>query len=69
MSYHGIGFTLDEEADVLTSVHKMLTLQEQEARARKAALIFGIAGALFAAVRLGIVFAPKVRRKRPGAGS
>ena len=45
-------------------LEEILRRQKAEATKRRLALLIGGAGALFAAIRLGIIFAPKVRRRR-----
>jgi hypothetical protein len=45
-------------------LEEILRRQKEEASKRRLALIIGGAGALFAAIRLGVIFAPKVKRRR-----
>lgn len=43
---------------------EMVELQKKEARDRKLAVVFTVAGALFAAARLGLVAVPFIKEKR-----
>lgn len=66
-----LGLTEEETADLVVgqqsiqkSVDKLIALHKAEERARIVALLIGAGGALFAAVRLGIIVFPKVRARR-----
>jgi hypothetical protein len=67
MSYRFLG---DDETDgqidaqILAVVHKIRKQQEEAERFRKLSFLATVGGALFAAVRLGILFAPKIRRRK-----
>jgi hypothetical protein len=45
-------------------LEEIVRRQKEQAEKRRLALIIGGAGALFAAIRLGVIFAPKVKRRR-----
>ncbi len=44
----------------------IVQFQQDDARRRKWTLVIGIAGALFAAVKLGIIAAPHIRKRKLG---
>lgn len=67
MGYRYLGDTEADEkidAEILAVVHGIRKQQEEAERFRKLSFLATAGGALFAAVRLGILFAPKWQRKR-----
>lgn len=71
MSYIPVGFTEEQEGELLSSqralkaqIQKMMELQRAEEHSRRVALFIGAAGALFAAVRLGVIALPKIQQRR-----
>ena len=53
-----------EKDKTLELLEEVIRRQKKEEESRQLTLAIGALGALFAAVRLGIVFAPKVKRRR-----
>jgi len=73
MSYIATGFTEEQESEVLESLETLkqrsaetIRRQKEEESRRRWTLLMGGLGALFAAVKLGIVVVPKVRERRMG---
>ena len=66
MAYIPTGFAPAEEAEIKAQLAEIIERQRTEERNRKLAFVIGAGGALLAAIRLGVIFAPKVRRKRLG---
>lgn len=64
MAYLPAGFSEEQEAALVTNVDRIIKQQKKDERARQITVAFAAAGALFAAVRLGIIWAPKMRRRR-----
>lgn len=71
MSYIPMGFSTDQEVELLTSqqslskqIDQLLELQKREESMRKWTLIIGGLGALFAAVRLGVIALPRLQQRR-----
>ncbi len=68
MSYLAIGAEASLET-IQTTLLDVAKRQEDEASRRKIALWFGIGSALFAAARLGILFAPEAKRRIKARGT
>lgn len=72
-NYIAVGLTEDQSSSLVSD---MATLKEQTAlilekqtaedRNRRLTTIFAIGGALFAAMRLGVLAFPKIRKRRSG---
>lgn len=59
-----MGYIEDKLALIDQRTAEMAELQKKEARDRKLAVVFAVAGALFAAARLGLVAVPFIKEKR-----
>jgi hypothetical protein len=75
MAYVGVGFTEDEEAQVLTGqrttqeqLAKVIAWQKAEESKRRWTLIIGGIGVLFAALKLGVLVVPSVRERSSRLG-
>ena len=76
MGYIATGFTPDQEEQLLAGqvtleqrTAEIIRRQKQEESRRRWTMLFAVAGGLFAAIRLGIIVFPKVRkRKEAGVG-
>jgi hypothetical protein len=64
MYLKSLGFTPVQEQQVLDQLELLTQFTEAEERRRRWALYIGVASALFAAGRLGILAVPFVRQKR-----
>jgi hypothetical protein len=71
MAYMPIGFTPEQESYLVESQGKLVTLNEdvikrlkEEESRRKWTLVLGGVGMLFAAIKLGIVVVPTIRKRR-----
>lgn len=64
MSYIAQGFTEEQEGHITASIDKMLEWQKAEEQRRKWTLIIGGFGLLLAAIKLGVVVMPTVRRSQ-----
>ena len=67
MAYRYLGDTEADagaDAEILAVVHTIRKRQEEADRFRRLSFYASVAGALFAAAKLGIIFAPKWKRRR-----
>ncbi|MDX1421504.1 MAG: hypothetical protein R3322_00100 [Kiloniellales bacterium] len=64
MSYIPVGFTAAEEKTLLANQKAILDAHERLARSRRMTLIIGVASALFAAGRLGILGVTTYRARK-----
>jgi len=64
MSYLPTGFTEEQEGTLLEAVADIQRRQKEEESRRRWTLLLGGIGALFAAVKLGIVVIPTIRKRR-----
>jgi len=64
MGYLPTGFTEEQEGHLLETIDDIARRQKEEESRRRWTLLLGGLGALFAAVKLGIVVFPKVRARR-----
>jgi hypothetical protein len=64
MTYLAAGFTPEQEKQLLDSTAAIAAAQKADAEKRRWYVIFGAAGALFAAARLGIVAIPFIKERR-----
>ena len=64
MAYLPAGLSAEQETTLVTNVTNIIAQQKKMERNRQITVAFAAAGALFAAVRLGIIWAPKLRRRR-----
>lgn len=65
MGYMRIGFTEEQEATVLERLEDIVRRQREEESRRRWTLLLGGIGAVLAAIRLGVIVLPSVRRRIP----
>lgn len=66
MGYVSQGFTEEQETYLLQATADILKRQKDEEERRKWTVVFGAVGAVFAAIKLGILVIPKIRKPRIG---
>ena len=64
MAYVPTGFTPEQEAQLLATTSEMAAWQKAEEKRRKWFTAATIAGAIFAAARLGVVAIPFIKERR-----
>ena len=66
MAYVATGFSRDEEEKILAQTSEIIRRQKEEESRRRWALLLGGLGAVFAAVRLGLIVFPNAKKRRTG---
>ena len=61
-----VGFTEEQEATLLANQAEILKRQKDEESRRRWTILLTAGGALFAALRLGIIALPLVKKRRVG---
>lgn len=71
MAYVPVGFTPEQETYLVESQGKLVTLneeiirrQKEEESRRRWTILLGLGGAVLAAIKLGVVVIPTIRKRR-----